>query len=145
MVILLLRHHVYNGENKFKRPKWEKLEYFSIKDEYLEYAKAMERIVHNDDIDNISTLNNKIMQCANNTLKRTLKLKTDTKVKEPPWINEKIRKEIKIRKQYNKDCRRASTEEEKARLKEVYVAKKNKVQKIIKSEIYKHEKRYPKK
>ena len=54
--------------------------------------------------------------------------------KEPIWMIETIRKEIKLRKQYNREKRHASGEK-KAELEQEYKNQKNKVQTMIKKKL----------
>lgn len=136
---------VKERNNKFRKTKWEKIEYYSTKAECLEkYAQEMENIAQSRSVNNISELNNAIVKCADNILKRTFRVKSSKTAKEAPWINEEIRKQIQMRKKFNRARRKAETDEERNRLKEKYIEQKCKVQMLIKNEIYKHEKKVTK-
>ena len=82
---------------------------------------------------------------ADNILKRktTKKIFSEDKQQlkvEPVWMNYNIKKEIKLRRKYNKEKRNANPSEAQAK-EQLYKLQKSKVQQMIKAEITKHERK----
>ena len=127
---------------KFQDNLLEETEYYKFDEESLcKYVTELEKATLLDKPNNISSFNKLIKEAADKTLKakyRRRKNKEETEV-EPPWINEDIRKGIKLRQKFNRQKRNASTEEEKARAEEQYQQQKTLVQKQIKTSITEYE------
>ena len=130
-------------ENCITSKKQITTEYYKTNCQQLksQFLCSMERDIlqQEGDIDEeiLESLMKKNCECI---LKRKMKKKLSKEgiQKEPIWMNETIRKEIKLRKQYNREKRHASGEK-KAELEQEYKNQKNKVQTMIKKEKTDHE------
>lgn len=128
---------------KFNNKLWEEHTYYKTDTDSLQkFAIRLETCLINDPVNRIEHMNNAIKNVADETLKKTKRTKIlseENRIKEPPWMNQSIKNEIKKRKRFNREKRNANTDEEKNRLNELYLAQKKKVQIIIKEEMFKHE------
>lgn len=87
-------------------------------------------------------LEDEINKVAKDTMEKTFKrrIRQDNEEEpEPIWFNTNIRKEISVRRQYNKSRRKATTEEEKKKYKELYCEQKIKIKEMVKAAIYENE------
>ena len=126
-----------------KKKKWDEREYYKLDDISLQnYAEEVEQEFQTKNVRTITEVNATIKEVADKHLKKKYRRKiTDEaqKIKEPPWMNETIRKEIKKRKELNRTRRNETIEERKREHWTNYLEQKKKVQSLIKEEIYKHE------
>ena len=134
---------IKNMTNGFKGNDYEETEYYKLDEDSLgNDTKALENEIAESTQDiNISKLNNMIKDTADTCLKavyRRKKGKDSTKI-EPPWINEDIRRAIKVRKAFNRQKRNASNEVDKEQAKRQYQNQKEVVQGMIKAKITEHE------
>lgn len=97
---------------------------------------------HPNDITNITSLETIMQEGAQKFLVKTYTSRTHAHEEktEPIWITEHIRKEIRQRKEYNRQARRATTQVEKERLTQLYLKQKKHVKEEIRMAIHKHEK-----
>ena len=103
---------------KEKRKQREQVKYYSLgKEELREYVKGVERRVQEHRIEDIRKFNRTIEEVAGQKLERTYtrRVGKETGNKEPPWVTEEIKREIKERKRLNRITRNTDSEEEKAR------------------------------
>lgn len=91
----------------------------------------------------IENYEEKISIAKSRCLMKNVRIRSQEKTnkKEMPWCNAHIRKEIKLRKQYNRLARNEKDEEKKKKLIALYSEQKCKVQLIIKNEITKYERK----
>lgn len=142
----LLKVHFRNyGHHKgnYTRDKWIKQEYYKTdSDSMKEYIRTLEERIRENNVTEISKLSEMMKEVADEKIKAVYKRKvgyTQDRIIEPPWINESIRRGIKLRKRINRQRRNEQQPEERERLWHIYKIQKKKVQVEIKEEIYKHE------
>ena len=140
-----------NNINAQEKTKYKEIHYLKIDENTTkEYLRELNNKINTDNI-KMSELETKIKEAANKTMGRTIKKKelnnehnTQENKIEPIWFNEEIRKEIKKRKEYNRNWRNSTNEEEKERRKELYLKQKDLTKNKIKVEITKHEEKITK-
>ena len=102
------------------------------------------RTIENEEI-NMELIDKIIETAANKNLKRKMKrkrgIKKDKGQYEPIWINADIKKEIKLRKKYNRLKRNNLNKQVEEKFNKMYKLQKEKVKNKIKEETYKHEKK----
>ena len=128
-------------KNKQKKEKEETIEKYGLSQGRMNnYKKEVKGILtEKEDID-IMTINKIMEESAEKHLKVKIKItkeKVEEKVKK--WMTEQIRKEIKKRKELNRQQRNKSREREKYLIWKRYKEQKIKVRELIKKEIRKHE------
>ena len=115
-------------------------EYICTKEESLElFTNELEKHLLVNKTENMTELIMSVQNIMNCNLKKRYIKKAENDVKEKPWFNKTIKKEISIRKQYNRAKRNVQNEEEREMYTELYKKQKEKVQAIIKEEISKYE------
>ncbi|MEL6646065.1 MAG: endonuclease/exonuclease/phosphatase family protein, partial [Pseudomonadota bacterium] len=131
----------YDNGKKFNNKKWKEITY--IKDDadsIIKYINEIENKI-TDQINNIEKFNKILKEASDKHLKKTYKRRINKENKiEQPWITEEIRQGIKKRKEWNRK-QRNTVGEERERFFEQYLEQKFKVQRDIKEEITKHEKK----
>ena len=109
-----------------EKERWETHEYYKTdKDSLEKYRKEVEKnLKYKQDI-SIEGLNAVLRDTANKILKRKYKKKIkgegEDRREEQPWITEDIRQSIKLRKEYNRAKRNASTPQEVKHFNEKYI------------------------
>ena len=141
--LIVVNFSTETDECRFEKlGKWETREFYKTDEISLNrYVRALETKITGRNTDHINTLNEAIKETADEILRKTYRKKViegETKVEEPPWINNDIRKEIKKRKQLNRRKRNAQDIQEKEQLNEMYKKQKQIVQNLIKQEMYRH-------
>ena len=132
-------------KEKRKNDSWIERKYYTTEEEPLKMFKGkVENIKREGKVDDMADYNRTIRNAADDILERIYKRKervdADNKVmKERPWFTEEIRKEIKIRKNLNKESRKEQNEEKKRRKFDKYHLQKRKVQKLVREAIRKYE------
>ena len=119
---------------KENRKKWEKVEYCSVDKKDLEiYSREVEQRVRDKGIDSIRELNKVIGEVADEKLKKTYsrKLGQQKDSKDPPWVTEEVRSEIKERKRINRLQRNETNEQLKEQYGKQYEMQKEKVKSIV--------------
>ena len=134
-----------NRSKDLKKGEKITVEYYKTEEVALNvFSEEVGKRIQENSINGIKSLNSMMKDVANEKLKAryTRKMAISGKeVKEPPWINEEIRMEIKKRKSLNREKRKAASQTEADDLHAKYVKQKRYVQKLIKEQISRHEKK----
>ena len=128
-------------KNKQKKEKEETIEKYRLSQGRMNnYKKEVkDRLTEKEDID-IMTINKIMKESAEKHLKVKIKItKEKAEEKDKKWMTEQIRKEIKKRKEINRQQRNENREREKHLIWERYKEQTIKVRELIKNEIRKHE------
>jgi len=129
--------------------KWETWEYYKVDDQDImgSFVREMENRVVGGDIDNIVHFENAIKDSADNTLKKKIRRRKEERAEgeiEPIWINDDIRREIKVRRKWN----RAKRIEQDPNIREYYWGEyqkqKEKVRKLVRDAKMEHERKITK-
>ena len=131
-----------SNRGSYRKGTWEEIPYFSRKKEDLNlFVNEMENKLQAKKINRIEDMNKMMDETRQDKLKRKYKRKIgqESKVKEPPWINEDIRIGIKERKELNRRKRKEKNENAQIELEERYLQKKREVQSMVKEQITVHE------
>lgn len=134
-------------DKSFKSNNWEERDYYKLdKDSLQKYTDALERRIILHAPSDMESFNCVIRDAADEQLKAKYRRKKNKRNNEcePPWINDDIRKGIKLRQSYNRQKRNASLQEERDRAEGCYQDQKTKVQLMIKERITEHEERVAK-
>ena len=99
-----------------------------------------EQVVKNNN-ENLETLEEKVIETANKTLKCKYRKRKEkhSEGEEPVWMTEEIREGIKERRRRNRNRRNAQSREEEMKWKDLHLQQKIKVQVQMREEIFKHE------
>ena len=142
-------HHLISIKFKFQKTgekrknKWIKREYFTTDKKALKiYREKLEQYWRNNKIETINEMDKSIMKIANETLLRIYKRKQsddDEKKEEKPWMNDKIRNEMKKKREINRKKRNTTDEKERAELETKYQEQRKNVKKLIREGISNYE------
>ena len=142
-------HHMITIKFKFQKKgekrknKWIKREYFTSNKKDLKiFREKLEQSWRNNKIETISEMDKSILKIAKETLLRVYKRKETDDIEEreeKPWMNDNIRKEIKIRREINRKKRNTEDEKEREVLEEKYKEQKEVVKKLIREGIESYE------
>ena len=134
-----------NSGPKFSQGMNKTVEYYKTDPDALEeFADYISSSIEGANIENIEQLNETIKEAADKRLKSKYKRRVVgkyEKIKEPPWMTKEIIKEIKKRKQINREKRGAKTQKEKNVLHMKYQKQKKYVKGLVKEQLSKHEKK----
>ena len=137
------------GDHRNNRSKMvsEAREYYKIDDENLQrnFVQGLEEGIERlgDDM-NMEKLEKLILSEADIHLKRSFRsriLPDKRKIKEPLWMSAAIKKEIALRRNYNRLHRNATDEDSKEEYWKLYRKQKRKVKDLVREEICTYEKR----
>ena len=142
-------HHLISIKFKFqikgekRKNKWIKREYFTKDKKALKiYREKLEQFWRNNRIETINEMDKSIMKIAKETLLRVYRRREsddEEKKEERPWMNDNIRKEIKIRREINRKKRNTKDEKERNKLEIEYKNQKEVVKKLVREGIGSYE------
>lgn len=124
------------------RPIWKREEYYKVHDDEImeDFVRKVEEKFSQLNVINVREVERIIRNTADDNLKVEVRRKINKKgeITEPPWMNNRIRNEIKYRRELNRKKRRAEGEES-LRYLEMYRTQKELVMRLVKEEKTKYE------
>ena len=144
-------HHLISIKFKFQKKgekrknKWIKREYFTTNKSALKvFREKLEQFWKDNKIQTINEMDKSILKTARDTLLRVYRRKLsddEEKKEERPWMNDNIRKEMKLKREINRKKRNTKDEKEKENLEEKYKEQKEIVKRLIREGITNYEKK----
>ena len=132
-----------NTGSIYKNMKWSKKEYLKINEETLKtFTREMEKELLINKAESIEEIEDRMKKLADKSMKRILKIREDTtnvNIKEPIWVNNSIRNEIKKRRLYNRQKRITNEDNTREEMEVRYREQKTKVQIMVKEAKENHE------
>ena len=142
--IITVTMKINKANVNFRKSKITIREYMKTDEKSLQkFSAEMKKQLPKKQIKRFEELNQMMKEAADKTLKAVYKRRVldMERIKEPPWITEEIREEIKKRKELNRKRRRMKKQPESETLYEEYKLQKQKVKLLVKKAITESEKK----
>jgi len=142
-----VKFSIRNNTKKWKK-EWNKAEYYKVNDVNMMecFVEEFEKQIEEGRVNNIEQFEVTLKECADRTLKRTIRRKEEVREEkfEPIWMNDAIREQIKNRRKLNRMRRTADEPELRQQYWDEYKIQKEKVKVLVKKAKIEHEKKISK-